>query len=77
MDLPTHDKSERGYCCTESARDTGPSEATRGPSERPVQDARGLRNPVYFRFILTVDNRTAERFARLDGRLAERVRATP
>ena len=38
-----------------------------------VQDARGLRNPVYFRFILTVDNRTAERFARLDGRLAERI----
>lgn len=38
-----------------------------------VEDARGLRNPVYFRFILTVDNRTADRFARLDGRLAERV----
>jgi len=38
-----------------------------------VEDARGLRNLVYFRFILTVDNRTAERFARLDGRLAERV----
>jgi hypothetical protein len=38
-----------------------------------VEDARGLRNPVYFRFILTVDTRTAERFARLDGRLAERV----
>jgi hypothetical protein len=38
-----------------------------------VEDARGLRNPVYFRFILTVDNRAAERFARLDGRLAERV----
>jgi hypothetical protein len=38
-----------------------------------VEDARGLRNPVYFRFILTVDNRTAARFARLDGRLAERV----
>jgi hypothetical protein len=38
-----------------------------------VQDARGLRTPVYFRFILTVDNRTAERFARLDGRLTERV----
>ena len=38
-----------------------------------VDDARGLRNPVYFRFILTVDTRTAERFARLDGRLAERV----
>lgn len=38
-----------------------------------VEDARGLRNPVYFRFILTVDNRTSERFARLDGRLAERV----
>ena len=38
-----------------------------------IEDARGLRNPVYFRFILTVDNRTAERFARLDGRLAERV----
>jgi hypothetical protein len=38
-----------------------------------VEDARGLRNPVYLRFILTVDNRTAARFARLDGRLAERV----
>ncbi len=38
-----------------------------------VEDARGLRNPVYFRFILTVDTRTAERFARFDGRLAERV----
>jgi len=38
-----------------------------------VEDARGLRNPVYFRFILTVDNPTAQRFARLDGRLAERV----
>jgi hypothetical protein len=38
-----------------------------------VEDARGLRNPVHFRFILTVDNRTAARFARLDGRLAERV----
>ena len=38
-----------------------------------VEDARGLRNPVYFRFILTVDNRTAQRFTRLDGRLAERV----
>ena len=38
-----------------------------------VEDARGLRNPVYFRFILTVDNRTAGRFARLDGRLSERV----
>jgi hypothetical protein len=40
-----------------------------------VEDARGLRNPVYFRFILTVDTGTAERFARLDGRLAERVLA--
>jgi hypothetical protein len=38
-----------------------------------VEDARGLRRPVYFRFILTVDNRTAERFARLEPRLAERV----
>src|SRR2546427_8057971 len=38
-----------------------------------VEDARGLRTPVYFRFTLTADNRTAERFARLDGRLAERV----
>ena len=38
-----------------------------------VEDARGLRNPVYFRFILTVDNRTAQRFTRLDGRLTERV----
>lgn len=38
-----------------------------------IEDARGLRNPVYFRFILTVDNRTADRFARLDGHLTERV----
>jgi hypothetical protein len=38
-----------------------------------VEDTRGLRNPVYFRFILTVDNRTAGRFARLDGHLSERV----
>lgn len=38
-----------------------------------IDDARGLRNPVYFRFILTVDNRTSERFARLDGRLVERA----
>ena len=37
------------------------------------EDARGLRNPVYFRFILTVDNPAAERFRRLDGYLCERV----
>jgi hypothetical protein len=37
------------------------------------EDGRGLRNPVYFRFILTVDNRTAERFKHFDGHLSERV----
>jgi hypothetical protein len=37
------------------------------------EDSRGLRSPVYFRFILTVDNPTAERFQRLDGWLSERV----
>jgi hypothetical protein len=37
------------------------------------EDARGLRNPVYFRFILTVDNPAAERFRKLDGYLCERV----
>jgi hypothetical protein len=37
------------------------------------EDARGLRNPVYFRFILTVDNPAAERFKRLDGHLSARV----
>jgi hypothetical protein len=37
------------------------------------EDARGLRNPVYFRFILTVDNPAAERFRRLDGYICERV----
>jgi hypothetical protein len=37
------------------------------------EDGRGLRNPAYFRFILTVDNPTAERFQRLDGFLSERV----
>ena len=36
-------------------------------------DARGLRSPVYFRFILTVDNPAAERFKRLDGHLSARV----
>ena len=38
-----------------------------------AEDAKGLRRPVHFRFILTVDNRTAERFARLDGTATERV----
>ena len=37
------------------------------------EDGRGLRNPVYFRFILTVDNPAAERFRRLDGYICERV----
>ena len=37
------------------------------------EDARGLRNPVYFRFILTVDNAAAERFRRLDGSFCDRV----
>jgi hypothetical protein len=37
------------------------------------EDARGLRNPVYFRFILTVDNAAAERFRRLDGSICDRV----
>jgi hypothetical protein len=37
------------------------------------QDGRSLRNPAYFRFILTVDNPAAERFRRLDGFFCERV----
>ena len=37
------------------------------------EDGLGLRNPVYFRFILTVDNPTAARFQRFDGQLSERV----
>jgi len=37
------------------------------------EDGRHLRSPVYFRFILTVDNPTAARFTRLDGRLSARV----
>ncbi len=37
------------------------------------EDARGLRSPAYFRFIMTVDNATAERFNRLDGLQSERV----
>jgi hypothetical protein len=37
------------------------------------EDARGLRNPVYFRFILTVDTAAAERFRRLDGPFCDRV----
>jgi hypothetical protein len=36
-------------------------------------DGRGLRNPAYFRFIMTVDNPTAMRFKRFDGRLSERI----
>src|SRR5438093_8349498 len=38
-----------------------------------AEDTRGLRRPAYFRFILTVDNRTAERFARLDDTATERA----
>lgn len=37
------------------------------------EDGRRLRSPVYFRFILTVDNPSAARFQRLDGYLSERV----
>jgi len=36
-----------------------------------AEDTRGLRRPAYFRFILTVDNHAAERFARLDGTSTE------
>jgi hypothetical protein len=36
-------------------------------------DGRGLRNPAYFRFIMTVDNPTAMRFKRFDGHLSERI----
>ncbi len=36
-------------------------------------DARGPRSPVFFRFILTVDNKAAERFSRLEGSVSERV----
>ena len=38
-----------------------------------IEDGRGLRKPVYFRFIFSVDDRAAERFARLDERLVQRV----
>jgi hypothetical protein len=38
-----------------------------------AEDTKGLRRPAYFRFILTVDNRTAERFARVDGLATERA----
>jgi hypothetical protein len=38
-----------------------------------ADDSRGLRRPAYFRFIMTVDNQTAERFARLDGVATERA----
>ena len=41
------------------------------------EDARGLRNPPYFRFIMTVDNPTAERFKRLDGPQSERAVNNP
>ncbi len=37
------------------------------------EDSCGLRSPVYFRFILTVDNPAAERFQRLDGTFCDRV----
>ena len=37
-----------------------------------VVSSRALR-PAYFRFILTVYNRAAERFARLDGTATERA----
>jgi hypothetical protein len=37
------------------------------------EDGRGLRRPVYFRFILTVDTKTAQRSARIDSLLVERA----
>jgi len=45
----------------------------RGIRKALREDGRGLRNPAYFRFILTVDNPTAARFQRFDGHLSERV----
>src|SRR6266446_687345 len=38
-----------------------------------AEDSKGLRRPAYFRFILTVDNPTAERFGRLDRIASERA----
>ena len=38
-----------------------------------AEDTHGLRRPAYFRFILTVDDRAAERFSRLDGTATERA----
>jgi hypothetical protein len=38
-----------------------------------AEDSKGLRQPAYFRFILTVDNHAAERFSRLDGVATERA----
>ena len=38
-----------------------------------AEDSKALRRPAYFRFILTVDNRSAERFACLDGVATERA----
>jgi hypothetical protein len=38
-----------------------------------AEDSKGPRRPAYFRFILTVDNRAAERFSRLDGVATERA----
>ena len=38
-----------------------------------ISDGRGLRKPAHFRFILSVDDTAAQRFARLDERLAQRV----
>jgi hypothetical protein len=41
---------------------------------RPLrEDGKGLRRPVYFRFILTVDNPTAARFRRFEGHQTERI----
>src|SRR5258708_12589100 len=38
-----------------------------------AEDTRGLPRPVYFRFILTFDNRAAELFARLDATATHRA----
>jgi len=38
-----------------------------------IEDGRGLRKPAYFRFIFTVDEHAAARFARLDPRWTERT----
>jgi len=55
------------------ARSSDAKQRSNGSGNTPAVASSTTRRPACFRFILTVDNPTAERFARLDGVATERA----